>query len=56
MARREAGAELSLPFETTERMLAAGTHRLRFTIVGSHPQAEPAYYVGIDAIRLERLR
>jgi hypothetical protein len=36
--------------------LAAGAHRLRVSIVGIHPQAEPAFHVGIDAIRLERLR
>jgi hypothetical protein len=36
--------------------LSAGTHRLRVSIVGVHPQAEPAYSVGIDAVRLERLR
>jgi hypothetical protein len=36
--------------------LAAGAHRLRVSIVGIHPQAQPAYLVGIDAIRLERLR
>jgi hypothetical protein len=33
-----------------------GRHRLRVSIVGIHPQATPAYTVGIDAIRLERIR
>ena len=33
-----------------------GPHRLRFTIVGVHPMAKPDYVVGIDAIRLERLK
>jgi hypothetical protein len=36
--------------------LAAGSHRLRFSIVGAHPQARADYVVGIDAVRLERLR
>ena len=44
------------PLGMGEHILAPGTHRLRFTIVGAHPQAEPGYLVGIDAIRLERLR
>jgi hypothetical protein len=39
------------PLSMGEHVLAAGTHRLRFTIVGAHPQAEPGYLVGIDAIR-----
>lgn len=44
------------PLSMGEHPLDAGSHRLRFTIIGAHPQAEPAYVVGIDAIRLERLR
>jgi hypothetical protein len=36
--------------------LGAGVHRLRVSIIGLHPQAQPAYLVGIDALRLERLR
>lgn len=44
------------PLGMGEHVLAPGTHRLRFTIVGAHPQAEPGYEVGVDAIRLERLR
>jgi hypothetical protein len=39
-----------------ETRARAGAHRLRFTILGAHPQAEPGYLVGIDAIRIERLR
>ena len=34
----------------------ARPHRLRFTIVGTHPDAIPSFMVGIDAVRLERLR
>lgn len=44
------------PLTMGEHLLTPGTHRLHFTIVGAHPQAEPGYVVGIDAIRLERLR
>ncbi len=44
------------PLGMGEHQLAAGPHRLRFTIVGTHPDAVPSFMVGIDAIRLERLR
>ena len=44
------------PLGMGEHDLAAGPHRLRFTIVGTHPDAVPAFMVGIDAVRLERLR
>jgi hypothetical protein len=44
------------PLGMGEHVLGPGSHRLRFTIVGAHPQAIPAYVVGIDAIRIERLR
>jgi hypothetical protein len=44
------------PLSMGEHALSPGPHRLRFTIVGAHPEAEPGYVVGIDAIRLERLR
>ena len=44
------------PLGMGEHELATGSHRLRFTIVGTHPDAVPAFMVGIDAVRLERLR
>ena len=44
------------PLSMGEHDLAPGAHRLRVTIVGAHPQADLRYIVGIDAIRLERLR
>jgi hypothetical protein len=44
------------PLVMGEHPLAAGPHRLRFTIVGTHPDATPSFMVGIDAVRLERLR
>lgn len=44
------------PLPLGEHALGPGPHRLRFTIVGAHPMAVPAYVVGIDAIRLERLK
>ena len=44
------------PLTMGEHTLTAGPHRLRFTIVGAHPMAKPDYVVGIDAIRLERLK
>jgi hypothetical protein len=44
------------PLPLGEHALAAGRHTLRFSIVGSHPQATPAFMVGIDAIRLERVK
>jgi hypothetical protein len=44
------------PLGMGEHELASGPHRLRFTIVGTHPDAIPAFMVGIDAVRLERLR
>ena len=33
------------PLGMGEHVLAPGAHRLRFTIVGAHPQAEPGYVV-----------
>jgi len=44
------------PLTMGDHTLTAGPHRLRFTIVGAHPMAKPDYVVGIDAIRLERLK
>jgi hypothetical protein len=44
------------PLSMGEHALGAGSHRLRFAITGAHPLAVPDYVVGIDAIRLERLR
>ena len=44
------------PLGMGEHELSAGPHRLRFTIVGTHPDAVPAFMVGIDAVRIERLR
>ena len=44
------------PLGMGEHELTAGSHRLRFTIVGTHPDAIPAFMVGIDAVRVERLR
>jgi hypothetical protein len=44
------------PLVLGEHVLTAGAHRLRFTITGAHALATPDYMVGIDAIRVERLR
>jgi len=44
------------PLPLGEHALSAGPHTLRFAIVGSHPQATPAFMVGIDALRLERVK
>jgi hypothetical protein len=44
------------PLSMGEHTLAPGGHRLRFTIVGAHPLATPDYVVGIDALRVERIK
>jgi len=44
------------PLSMGVHQLAAGAHRLRFSIVGAHPQAQADFMVGIDAVRLEKLR
>jgi hypothetical protein len=44
------------PLSMGEHVLAPGAHRLRFTIVGAHSLAKPDYEVGVDAVRLERIR
>jgi hypothetical protein len=44
------------PLGMGEHVLRAGAHALRFSIVGSHPLATPTFMVGIDALRIERVR
>ena len=44
------------PLGMGEHVLTAGAHALRFSIVGSHPLATPSFVVGIDALKIERVR
>jgi uncharacterized membrane-anchored protein len=44
------------PLSMGEHVLQAGPHALRFSSVGSHPLAAPSFAVGIDALRIERVR
>lgn len=44
------------PLPVGEHTLGAGRHALTFTIVGAHPQAVPDFKVGIDALRIQRVR
>ncbi|MCC7176817.1 MAG: hypothetical protein IT177_00330 [Acidobacteria bacterium] len=44
------------PLAMGEHELKEGSHALRVAIVGSHPLATPLFTVGIDAVRIDRVR
>ncbi len=48
--------ESSGPLELATVKLEAGTAKLRFVILGKHEQAKPAYMLGLDYLRLEKVQ